>query len=768
MYRSSLLSAIVTPAILLGSLVTAFPAFASGEADDQSAGASAPGDIVVTANRREEKLQRVPVSIAAATGEMLGALNIRRPEDLTRLIPGFTAIPNAGSAVTSYNIRGVGQSDFAEHEEQPVTAYQDGVYIANAAATGFPLFDVARVELLRGPQGTLFGRNATGGLVQFFSNQPKAGMSGFATLTAGDFNLHRAEGALNYGTDRLAIRVAGYYSDNDGYIKNTMGKNLFGEEVGAVRVQIAYNPSPSTSLTLRLEGFNSDGTSGERPYPSYYPAGAAFPSLLPANVDAYGTGAGKDFFGYRGPSDPYVQAVNDPGSIYKRSRTIALTARHDLGELSLYSITSYNNAKEAYTEDSDGSPSLSQSYADSTRSHTFSQELRLQKSTGQFRFTVGGYFFDVDGHYNIANTLNFCDATNTTTCSFATNLPLNPDVTRGATAASAYSLNTRSEAVFGQAEYDLTDKLTFVLGGRYTWDQQKFDYAFTCTETLNSACNATFGVGNHPGVVALTGPLRLRQNHGNWSGKATLNYKIDPNIIAYMSINRGIKSSGYIFSFDGQLTPEELSFKPEQLTSYEPGIKATLFGRKLTANLSLFHYDYHNFQAFQFSGVSASVVNRDAYANGGELEFASRPGWGIDATLGIAYDDFWVKDITISPGVVAKQRPINAPKWQVNWGLSKAFTLPDGLTLRLGYHGRYTGDRFFNAVNEEVVRGPAVTQHDADISIETGSGLTLRAYVNNFTNATMMTVAFDETVEGYVLQHFAPPRTFGASVGYKF
>jgi len=217
------LAAKTLPTLLLASGAFATPLHAQTAPDPAPAqtpapadASAAPGDIVVTANRREENLQKVGVSIVAASGDTLLRNNIARPEDLVRLFPGFTAIPNAGSAATSYNIRGVGQSDFSEHEEQPVAAYQDGVYIANAAATGFPIFDIQRVELLRGPQGTLFGRNATGGLVQFISNQPKAGFGGYATLTAGDYNLHRAEGAINVGSDTIVVRVAGYYSDRGG------------------------------------------------------------------------------------------------------------------------------------------------------------------------------------------------------------------------------------------------------------------------------------------------------------------------------------------------------------------------------------------------------------------------------------------------------------------------------------------------------------------------------------------------------------------------
>ena len=749
------------------------------------------GDIVVTANRREESLQRVGVSVVAASGATLQQLNISRPEELTRLFPGFTSIPNAGSAATSYNIRGVGQSDFSEHEEQPVAAYQDGVYIANAAATGFPIFDLQRVELLRGPQGTLFGRNATGGLIQFLSNQPRAGLGGYAILTAGDYNLHRAEGAINYGSDVFAVRLAGYYSDRDGYVKNTNGPNLLAETQAAIRLQARYAPSPAVSLTLRLEGFNTNGTSQNKAQPAYTNPVTGLDQILPTNVDAYGTGPGKDFYGFRDSPNPYVQGVNTSGTIYKRSRTVALNNKFNLGDVSLYTITSYNHTHEAYSEDTDGTTLPVFLNADNTEVETFTQEVRLQGDSGSFRWTAGGYFLNVSGNYLIVNQVQtICNQRDTTTCQYGPGLGVLDGTGGGAAAASRYHLRTRSEAIFAQGEYDLTDRLTFTLGARYTWDQQAYRYQFECTQDIAGACLAIFGGNSIPGSVANLGVVNtiptppnhvfstspnfgpnvsnVPQDHGNWSGKVGANFKLTPVNLLYATVNRGIKSSGYVFSYDGKALPTELTFRPEKLLSYEIGSKNKLFDGRLTANIDFFHYDYTDFQTFQFNGVSAFVLNRNGYASGGELELAARPRRDIDLNFGAAYDSFWVKDINLPTGGIGRQRPINAPKWQLNWGVSKSFDLPSNLTLRFAYNGRFTDSRYYNIQNYDLVRAPAVVTHDADVSIETAGGASLRAFVTNFTNEAVPHVLFDQTGQGFALAHYSAPRQFGASLGYKF
>jgi iron complex outermembrane recepter protein len=770
---SAAMGAVLGLVVATASMAYAVPANAADPSDPQATSKDdGLNEIVVTANRRSENIQKVPIAVTAISSSAMDEFSIKRPEDLAKVVPGLAAIPNAGTAVTAFSIRGIGQADAAPHEEQPVAVYQDGVYIANSAATGFPIYDVQRAEVLRGPQGTLFGRNATGGLIQFISNQPTAGPSGLVEASLGDYNLHRVLAVVNDGSDELAGRLAVYVSQRRGYTKNLMGPDLASEDIWAGRGQVAAKLGEDTNLTLRLEAWRTHGNNDPgMSTPAYYtPDG--YPHLIPANVDIYGTGPGKDFYGYRAPQQPFLREVNDTGAIYKKVETIAPTLSHVMGDYTLYSISSYSKYDILYREDTDNGKLYQTGYTDGADSREYTEELRIQKTSGRFRLTAGAFYFDVDGNYNIGYNLpTFCDPDSPTSCSIdrsPANLPLVDTVLRGARSSVDYSLHTKSTALFTQGEYDLTDKLTAVLGGRYTFDRQNYTYLFNCYETIASGCSTIFGVGT-PGVVSGLGLLRMHQGYDDWSGKAGLNYKVTDNIMAYTSVSKGLKSAGYSVAPDGFVLPSQLPFKPEKLYAYEGGLKTSFFDRKFTVNLAGYVYDYKNSQQFSFSGVSFSIINKDAYAKGGELELIARPMAGLTINGSLGYNDLWVKDIN-TPRVPTgeDQRGINAPVWVANWGASKTFALPASRTLTLAYNGRYTGSRYFGIVNTEVDYGAPYTTHDLAVTLEATGGLSVSVVGSNIANKVYFTETFDQTFNGYRIAHIAPPRMLLVQVDYKF
>jgi iron complex outermembrane recepter protein len=541
-----------------------------------------------------------------------------------------------------------------------------------------------------------------------------------------------------------------------------------------VRGQVKFTPSETTSITLRAEGWNSTGTAdGGKATPAYLTA-SGYPALVPANVDIFGTGPGNDIYGYRDRDpDPWHRSVNDPGRIFKHARTIAATAQHDMGDISLFSITSYQTAKIRYREDTDGTPIFETAYADGAHSHEFTQELRLQKAVGRARFTAGAFYFDNSGDYYTQYSLPFfCSPVVTDTCSLdrtPPNVPVTEAASKGASNRTDYSLTTHSLALFAQGEYDITDRLTAILGGRYTWDWQRFSYLSTCTETGPDACASIFGVGTRPGIVSGLGLIHLKQEYDDWSGKVGLNYKLTDAVLLYGSYSKGLKSAGFSTATDGFVLPDQLRFKPERLYSGEIGVKSTFFDRKLTVNLGAYHYNYKNFQTFIFSGVSFSVVNKPAKAKGVELETILRPGYGLTLNFNGSYNHFRVQDISTPEALDGEsQHSINSPAWIASWGIAKEMPLRDGVRLTLAYNGHFTGNRYFGTVNEDIIHAPSYTIHDATASIETESGISASVFVNNFTNKYYPTIGFDQTFNGFTMNHVNAPRTFGASVGYKF
>lgn len=709
------------------------------------------GDIIVTANRREELAQKVGVSITAVTGATIDQHNVRTAEDLGRLVPGLNATSATGTGVSTIVIRGVGETDFSDHQEQPNATYQDGAYVPFSTAVGIPLFDLQRIEALRGPQGTLFGRNATGGLVQYISNKPIAGLAGAVEGAIGDRDLRRVQGFLNEGNDKIAGRLAYYYSTQHGIIANDIGADHGNKRVYALRGQVLAKPTDDLTVTLRAEGFNQNGTSpGYKAMPSYTVDGIS--TYLPANVDAYGTGPGNDLYGYRNPHKGLTDDANDPGIVKKSSRNYTATIQQMLGDASLTSLTSYGKVHSRYREDTDATPLDEYGAGLESTSHDFQEDIRLSGSTDRFRYTLGGFFLDLKGNYYFYNDIKYIPG-----------LP-------GAREDEYYSLRTQSEAVYGQGEYDLSDKFTAILGGRYTWDQFKFNFQSICTEAAPGSCQALFlgdPVGTGPVLNGL-GPLELKQKHGDWSGKAQLNYKPTDTMLLYASASKGLKGAGFNQAASNNYTLNDFKFGPETLYAFEVGEKAQFFDRKVTLNTSAYYYDYHDLQTFLFILNQTQVINRNATAYGGEVELTARPVHDLTGNVGLAYSHFLVRGVPNNINPDGKQRPVNAPRLQLNWGLTKTFEIGPDHSIQFSYFGRYISSVYFNILNSPIIRAPSYAVADLSARFDAKQGWYVAAYLNNAFDKRYITGAFDVTSLGYGLRLYGEPRTFSAAAGVRF
>ena len=709
------------------------------------------GDIIVTANRREEFAQKVGTSLTAISAARLDSQNIRTAEDLGRLIPGLNATASTGTGVSTFVIRGVGETDFSDHQEQPNASYQDGTYVPFSDATGVPLFDLQRVEVLRGPQGTLFGRNATGGLIQYISNKPTPGFNGDIEAALGQRSLRRVQGFFDGGTEKVAARVAYYYQTQDGFIKNVAGPNRGDKEVFALRGQVLIKPTETTSITLRADGFNQNGTApGYKATPSYYDANGVARDL-PPNLDVYGTGPGNDPYGYRNPYKGLEVDLNSPDKLDKRVRNVAATVEQGVGNATITSITSYGHIRSQYLEDTDSGPINEFSAGVATTAHAFQEDTRISGTTGRLRYTAGGYFLEIHDHTILFNTIN--------------NNVSGP-VPIGETNFNDFTLRTRSEAIYGQAEYDLTEKLTAIVGARYSWDQLKLNIFTQCTETDPGACATYYGAGPAPGsnTVIGFGPTTAIQKNSDWSGKAQINYKPTNDILLYASASKGLKGAGFTAPA-GTFQTSSLAYKPENLFAYEVGEKAQLLNKKITLNSSFYYYHYKNLQSFLFTGLLVAVINRPATAYGGEFELTAHPTQTLTANASLAYNHFLIRDV---PLAVGDQRPNNAPRLMLNWGLSKKFYLGDDYDIQLNYYGRRNSAVFYNIVNTPSVKAKPYLVNDFSIRLEAKKGYYVAANLNNAFNKLYQVGAFDVTYFGYILRQYGEPRTFSVSAGIKF
>ncbi len=718
-------------------------------------------DIVVTANRREEFAQRVGVSLTAATGAAIAQHNIQSAEDLQRIIPGLNATAETGTGVDTFVIRGVGNTDFNDHEEQPIATYQDGVYVPFGTAAGLPLFDLQRVEVLRGPQGTLFGRNATGGLIQYVSNLPTAGESAGLEAAYGSRNLYRLQGFLDDGGDALADRLSFYYQSQDGYLVNTEGRARGDKTVYSLRDQLLWRPNNGTTVTLRAQGFYQVGTSpGYISTPAYTVNGVD--QNLPANVDAYGTGPGNDLFGYRNPYTGLKVALNDPGKLDKDYKSISATVDRRLGDATLTSISSFATVHDFYREDTDSTPIYEEEAGLDSRSYDLQQDLRVSGASNRFRYTAGLFYLYIDGRYSL-----YIDALTPT----FDGLPSGTAVPAGSDGnlSNHYDLRTQSEALYGQAEYDLSDKWTIILGARYTWDQLRYNFYDFCLQTAPGTCAALYGGTDDSAssIVTGLGPLSINDSYGDWSGKTELNYKVDRDALIYASISKGVKGGGFTAPQSLNFPASSLEFRPETLYAFEIGEKAQFLNRRLTFNLSTYYYDYLNNQAYLFVANQTEVVNKDANAAGLEAELTAVPIRTVTATASAAYNYFEIHGVPVGDGY-ANERPNNAPRLQLQWGLSKSFDLREGYTFTLNYYGRYISAVYYNLIDVPIVRASPYSITDFTAHLDLPSRWYVQGNINNAFNRLNQVGAFDTTVYGFTLRQFGEPRTISLSVGTKF
>jgi iron complex outermembrane receptor protein len=720
---------------------------------NQNAGA---GDIIVTAQRRSESIQKVGISITALSGDQLAKDGINSSTQLAAQVPALQFDSGSGGGVNAFvSIRGVSQVDYSEHQEAPNAVYLDGVYVPTPSMVGFPLYDMERAEALRGPQGTLFGRNSTGGLLQFVTKDPTDQWTGFFNSEYSSYADFRGEAAVGGPIARgLSFRVAGMAEVGNGYFKNDMpgGKNTFERYVfgirGKLRADLGGSWSAMLTSSLNKSPKHREGT--YKAFPEYVDANSVT-QFVPANVDIYGTGPGNDPFGYRDPSTSGNEgSFNSFGYLKKQTHYETLKIEGPVGGATFTSLTNYTSASIDYLEDSDATPNDVFSYRSGGHTRQVSEELRLNGKTGRLEYTVGAYFLDLKGSYFTDFIITAVNPT----------LGISPF-----DAINTYQQHTQSYAVFGQIEYALTDQLKLTLGGRYNHDRKIFDsqvrlgpkdpnYTGTASDQyydFNAATAAAAGVSN-------------RQNRGDWAGKVQLSYQPDSDLLIYVGVSRGIRGGGFNATADGSTSYNIVPFKNETVIAYEAGTKIRLLGDAATLRASAYYYDYTGFQAFNFTGLISTVSNNNAYFSGGEVELFLRPTKGLNISLGAAYLDAKVKGVA-TPNGVQDVVPTKAPKWTLNGQISKVFDIGD-FQLTAQYDFNYLSTSKANLVPSPVTTLPASWMQNARISFgREDKGWQLYAFVKNLADVNRKTFAYDNAFVGIALGSYAPPRTFG--VGFR-
>ncbi len=652
-------------------------------------------EVVITAQKRTQSLQDVGIAVTAFTGDQLNQLGFDNAQQVTAMTPGVTTIQPNGPSSYFTNIRGVAQNDFSgDHQESPVAIYVDEVYISAASGAGFQLFDFERVEILRGPQGTLFGRNATGGLVHYLTNKPSQDASGYVDLTYGDYDQIKVEGAMGGAlTDTVSGRVSFIRNEHDGVIDNSVGKDLNDGDDWAGRGHLLFEFSPEVEWLLSAKYGKQDINVAPFKHTSARANPVTGLGESFDGVDLTNVGDSTIEEGYRAPNnDPFDGEYNVIGSNEIETWGVTSNLSWQIGDFELVSVTDYTHLEKDYIEDSDASPNDFFAFFLTSDIDQYSQELRLSGSTDNSRWVGGAYYLNIDGDFTNGGVAgNF----------FAAAFPgfgLGGFLTLGLN--NPFQTETESYAVFGQVEYDLSERFTLITGLRWTHEKKEMDYRqyfaeFATTDDDKVLTNDALELGgaiwtfnknevtNEPGgpafgFPAITGdPDDAEIDDDLITAKIGLDWAVNDDTLAYVSYNRGIKSGGFnapldaTLFYDGTRSPSDMKFDEEVLNAYEIGFKWTFADGKARLNGAAYYYDYQDYQAFALESLTTYVFNTDAESYGGELELQASPLTGLDLLLGVGWIDNTVEDaLREMDGKTVEREAVMTPEWNVN-GLAR-------------------------------------------------------------------------------------------------
>lgn len=720
-------------ALILGAstlALTAAPAMAQEAAPQQGEQAGTLDDIVVTARRRDERLQDVPVAVTALTSETLDNLQASDIGDLEGAVPNLTLHEGDANNAVIY-LRGVGQVDSLAFADPGVGVYVDDVYLGRAQGAFLSVYDVDRIEVLRGPQGTLYGRNTIGGAVKFVSSRLSAEPNGRLEASVGDYNLRELRGAFGGALNAegtVLAKAAVAYASRDGYSENAFdGQDDGDRNQIAGRVSLEYRPSDVFSIRLNVDA------SSDRPDTSRTPARATpVFGAYPATMD-----------------DPFRVNANFNDLADLDTFGASVTAEYAFSDaLTFKSVTAYRSMDYASHLDLDATPDpIFGVYVDENQ-HQFSQEFQLSY-VGDRLTAVGGLFY--------------FDETDLTYSGL-----LGPAI--GLVTGSINDQHNRSYALYGQGTYALTDRLNLTAGLRYTYE----DKDFARTQTLYPTAPTTVPGRNDPGVTLTD--LDTSANWDSLSPKVGLDYEISDDVMGYVSVSRGFKSGG----FDGRANDADGArpYDPETLWSYEAGIKSSLFDRRVTANLAAFWNDYMDLQLSSFTadgsgGFEALFTNAGAATiRGIEMELAARPidGLTLNGTVGYLdaqYDEY------IGPGGadISDQRElVNAPKWSTRLGAVYVAELGSSGRLTFGADAAYRSKVYPTVSSSEVLAQDAYTLVDAFVRwTDSNDRFSVELGGKNLTDERYVEQGFDLSDSlGYQLAYFGAPRTVRLTAGVRF
>ncbi|MET0246877.1 MAG: TonB-dependent receptor [Sphingomonas sp.] len=729
-------------------------------------------DIVVTAQRRSESLQRAAVAVSAVTGDDLAQSGITETVNLGKLVPSLVVQPTGGT--TSFFLRGVGTNSQNSFSENAVAYNFNGVYVGRPTAPAGAFYDLERVEVVKGPQGTLYGRNATGGAINVLPKRPELGrFSGEGLLEYGNYDSKKGFLALNVPIgDIMALRVAGQIVDRDGYISDGYDDDK-GE---AVRASLLIQPSELWSMTLVADYYNQHGKgAGAVLLPN---AAFAVPPLedrvsisdprAQAAIRGYAaTLFAPPFCGGQGGfvTSGCVSLAGTDGFLDNKFYGVSATVVGDLGFGTLTVIPAWRRSDVKFRTYLPGFAGDFVDLAEQT-----SVEVRLaSKESQRLRYVVGAFYYGEN-----QATENFFRQGNISTTRFTPRL------------------NTESIAAFGQLTFDLSDAFRLVAGGRYTREDKK--------QLTSTASGGLPGPIEPPLSAPFTGSLSFEK----FTWKAGIELDAGPASLIYANVATGFKSGGFFVA-----QPPNNTFEPESLTAYTVGSKNRFLDNKLQVNIEAFYWDYRDQQITYVGGVptgnglfgqgSITVNAGKSRIYGAEFEARFAPTRNDLFNLNVQFLDGKYGSLTTAnfsptgapvttgcvttgsrlanPGVngarfydidCSGKPTVNSPRWALNLGYERTFELTGDLSLIAGARGNIESSRYLDANYREDQKQDGFAVADAFLTLESQGGWSLTGFINNITDEEILARAGTRPILDFPVGTLRPPRTYGARLGFKF
>jgi iron complex outermembrane receptor protein len=696
-------------------------------------------EIVVVAQKREQSLQDVGISVNAFAGEDLERFNVTDATDVAKFSPGVHIAGSIAGQFTTFAIRGVTQNDFLDHTEAPTAVYVDEGYISAMQGQSLVMFDVERLEVVKGPQGTLFGRNATGGAVNIITRKPTDEFEGYVSAGYGSYDSINFDAAVSGSiSDKLRARAAVTFRDNSSYVDNLFpgGDDLGSRTTMAGRVHLAFDPSDN--LEILLSAYVADTEQSTGPYQSQSTRNvldgdgniinsvdSPLPTLL-GTVDPEGFPLRHDF------SDKDANQVKGHGA--------SLRIDWDLGDFQIVSLTDYKDLEKDFFLDADATEVFAFNTVHPLNNKNFSQEIRALGELEDVRWTTGAYYLRIESE-----------------------VPGTGLVVPGFALLDDYTLDTDSYSAFGQVEWDFAETLTLIGGVRVTQEEKDFDYESNLYASTGDTLNprGALLMPNRPSFSDKASDTLV-------TGKLQLEWRPSDTLLMYAGFNRGVKAGSFNAPFGGSpLVPEaEIPYGKEVLHAYEIGFKSEFLDNRLRLNGSAYYYDYKNYQAFKLIGLTTQVLNADASYYGAELEATMRLSEGLTAFLGASYIDTTVKDVNFF-NIVKDREAAYTPDFQINGILSYERPIGDGI-FGAQIEGYYTGSYFYSLTNFDSTKVSGYGLLNARVSYEYGPW-TVSGFVENITDKEYVSVGFDLSgATGNSEQAFGKPRWAGVNLKVRF